>query len=141
MIAGQTSLYAEQYQETNPNLPRNSRAGRWYNVRNERFYCFASAYWHHSKAWNQSLLEYRPLLKSSIFNETMARNRYQTIMEFLHFSDNSNYNPNDSARDKLYKICLVMKYLVHRFRTMYTPEKNLSIDEELLLFKGRYVFN
>ena len=34
MIAGQTNLYAEQYRETNPNLPRNSRPGRWYNVTN-----------------------------------------------------------------------------------------------------------
>ena len=82
-----------------------------------------------------------PLLKSSIFSETMARNRYQTTMEFLHFNGNSNYNPNEPARDKLYKIRPVMEYLVHRFQTMYTPEKNLSIDEELLLFKGRYIFN
>ena len=29
-----------------------------------------------------------------------------------------------------------MEYLVHRFQNMYTPEKNLPIDEELLLFKG-----
>ena len=34
MIPGQTNLYAEQYPATNPNLPRNSRAGRWYNVKN-----------------------------------------------------------------------------------------------------------
>ena len=59
----------------------------------------------------------------------------------LPFNDNSNYNPNDPARDKLYKIRPVMEYLVYRFQTMYTPEKNLSIDEELLLFKGMYVFN
>ena len=81
------------------------------------------------------------LLKSFIFNEAMARNRYQAIMEFLHFNDNSNYNPNDPVRDKLYKICPVIEYLVHRFETMYTPEKNVSIHEELLLFNGRYVFN
>ena len=81
------------------------------------------------------------LLKSFIFNEAMARNRYQAIMEFLHFNDNSNYNHNDPARDKLYKICPVIEYLVHRFETMYTPEKNVSIHEELLLFNGRYVFN
>ena len=81
------------------------------------------------------------LLKRFIFNEAMARNRYQAIMEFLHFNDNSNYNHNDPARDKLYKICPVIEYLVHRFETMYTPEKNVSIHEELLLFNGRYVFN
>ena len=34
MVAGQTNLYAEQNRETNPNLPRNSRAGKWYNMTN-----------------------------------------------------------------------------------------------------------
>ena len=62
-------------------------------------------------------------------------------MEFFPFKDNSNYNPNDPARDKLYKTAPVMEYLVHRFQTMYTSEKNLSIIEEHLLFKRRYVFN
>ena len=144
MIAGQTNLYAEQYRDTNPNLPRNSRAGRCYNVTNREMKDFIALLLLTGIIQKPEINHYwstDPLLKSSIFNETMARNRYQTIMEFLHFDDNSNYNPNDPARDNIYKIRPVMEYLVHIFQTMYTPEKNLSIDEELLVFKGRYVFN
>ena len=144
MIAGQTNLYAEQYRETNPNLSRNSRPGRWYNVKNREMKDFIALLLLTDVIQKPEINHYwstDPLLKSSIFNETMVRNRYQAIMEFLHFNDNSNYNPNEPAIDKLYKIRPVMEYLVHRFQTMYTPEKNLSIDEELLLFKGRYVFN
>ena len=44
MIAGQTNLCAERYRETNPNLPNNSRASRWYNVTKEKLkillFCF-----------------------------------------------------------------------------------------------------
>ena len=93
MIAGQTNLYPEQYRETNLNLPRNSRAGRWYNVTNRETKDFIALLLltgiiqkpeiNHN--WSTD-----PLLKSSIFNVTMARNRYQTIMEFLLFNDNSN---------------------------------------------------
>ena len=143
-IAGQTNLCAEQYRETNQNLPRNSRAGRYYNVTNREMKDFISFLLLTGIIQKPEINDYwstNALLKSFIFNEAMARNRYQAIMEFLHFNDNSNYNPNDPVRDKLYKICPVTEYLVHRFETMYTPEKNVSIHEELLLFNGRYVFN
>ena len=93
MIAGQTNLYPEQFRETNLNLPRNSRTGRWCNVTNREIKDFITLLlltgiiqkpeMNHN--WSTD-----PLLKSSIFNETMTRNRYQTIMEFLLFNDNSN---------------------------------------------------
>ena len=144
MIAGQPNLYAKQCRETNPNLPRNSRAGRWYNVTNREMKDFIALVLLTGIIKKPEINHYwstDPLLRSSIFNETMARNRYQTIMEFFPFKDNSNYNPNDPTRDKLYKTAPVMEYLVHRFQTMYTSEKNLSIIEEHLLFKRTYVFN
>ena len=118
MIAGQTNLYAEQYRETNPNLPRKSRASRWYNVTNREMKDFIPFLLLTGIIQKPKINHYwstDPLLKSSIFNETMARNRYQTIIEFLHFNDKSNYNPNDPARDKPYKIHPIMGYLVHRF--------------------------
>ena len=79
MIAGQTNLYAEQYRETNPNLPRNSRAGRCYNMTNREMKNFIVLLLltgiiqkpkiNHD--WSND-----PLLKSSSLNETMARNLY-----------------------------------------------------------------
>ena len=88
MTAGQPNLYTEQYRETDPNLTRNSRAGRWCNMKDFIALLLLTGiiqkpeinhYWSNDQ-----------LLKSCIFSETMARNRYQTIMEFLHFNDNSN---------------------------------------------------
>ena len=76
-----------------------------------------------------------PLLKDSIFNNVMPRNRYQTILRFLHFAHNSQYNPNDPDRDRLYKVRPLVDLLVSKFKTTYIPENNISIDEMLLLWK------
>lgn len=52
-----------------------------------------------------------PLIKTPIFNEVMSRNRFQAIFEFLHFNGNSNYNPNDPDRDRLYKVRSLIEHL------------------------------
>ena len=70
----------------------------------------------------------------------MPRNRFQSITEFLHFNDNSKYDIHDTTRDRLYKVRPLVEYLVEKFKAAYTTDKNLSIDEELLLWKGRLGF-
>ena len=81
-----------------------------------------------------------PLLKGSVFNSVMPRNRYQTILRFLHFADNTQYDPSDPDRNRLYKVRPIIDLLVSKFKSIYIPEKNVSVDEELLLWKGRLVF-
>ena len=64
-----------------------------------------------------------PLLKTPIFREMMSRNRFQTILGFLHFNDNSNYDPNDPNRDRLFKVRPLIENLVQKFKTAYTPSQ------------------
>ena len=70
----------------------------------------------------------------------MARNRFTEKLKFLHFVDNSNYNANDANRDKLYKVRGVVEFLVDQFKNVYISTQHISIDEELLLWKGRLLF-
>ena len=70
----------------------------------------------------------------------MPRNRFQSITEFLYFNDNSKYDIHDLTRDRLYKVRLLVEYLVGKFKAAYTPDKNPSIDEELLLWKSKLGF-
>ena len=79
-------------------------------------------------------------LRLSIFNEVMPRSQFQSITEFLHFNNNSKYEIHDPTRDKLYKVRPLDEYLVGKFKAAYTPDQNLSIDEELLLWKSRLGF-
>lgn len=42
-----------------------------------------------------------PLLKGSIFNSVMSRNRFHSIIQFPHFAENSQFDPNDPDCDCL----------------------------------------
>ena len=81
-----------------------------------------------------------PLLQNSVFNHVMSRNRFQMILQFIHFADNTFSDSKDSNSDPLYKIRPIVEYLVDKFKSVYIPSKNISIDEELLLWKGRLIF-
>ena len=61
------------------------------------------------------------------------------ILRFLHFNDNEDplHDPNDEDRDRLHKVRPVIKILQRRFKSVYNPGKNLSVDEPLVLFEGR----
>ncbi|MEO0684629.1 MAG: hypothetical protein AAFY76_06160 [Cyanobacteria bacterium J06649_11] len=66
--------------------------------------------------------------------------RYQLISKFLHFADNTYYDPNDKTRDRLYKVRPVIDYFNETFKELYTPGQRISIDEQLLLHKGNLHF-
>ena len=72
----------------------------------------------------------------------MTRNRFYLILHFLHFSNNEDllHDINDENRDRLHKVQPLLDVLLRRCRTVYTPGKNLSVDESLVLFKGRLKF-
>ena len=46
----------------------------------------------------------------------------------------------DASRDRLYKVRPLVDNLVSKFKRTYIPEREISIDEEVLLWKGRLVF-
>ena len=56
---------------------------------------------------------------------------------FLHFSDNFQNDPNDVNRDMLYKVRPLVDNLVSKFKRTYIPEREITIDKELRLWKGR----
>jgi hypothetical protein len=76
------------------------------------------------------------LLMSSPFfhhEQSLSRNRYLEILRFIRFSDPfSTTNKYSRVQDTL--------RLVHDTCALYIPTSSLSIDETLLLFKGRLSF-
>ena len=60
----------------------------------------------------------------------MPRNRFQEILRFWHANNNEEEPPKDSPdRDRLYKLRPVITHLQDRFQNVYTPEKEIAIDE------------
>ena len=68
--------------------------------------------------------------------------RFQLLLRFLHFQDNQdpNYNANDPNRDRLFKVRSIIDMLKERFNNVYYPPEHLTVDESLILFKGRLLF-
>ena len=80
------------------------------------------------------------ILATLIFNQVMRRDRFLLLLKFLHFADNRQYNPNDPGHDKLYKLREIINMIKRRCPAVYYPGKYLSMDESLVLFKGKLTF-
>ena len=72
----------------------------------------------------------------------MARERFQLILRFLHFQDNEDpqYNQQDPNRDRLFKIRNILEKTREKFKTVYYPSEDITLDESLVLYKGRLLF-
>jgi hypothetical protein len=57
----------------------------------------------------------------------------------LHFADNETINSFQGPK-KLFKIFPVISHLNNRFQELYLPNRDISIDESLTLWKGRLSF-
>lgn len=70
------------------------------------------------------------------FRALMSIKRYWLLMRFLHFVDNNNISIRGPNR-KVAKIQPIVDHCNRQFYRMYTPRREICIDESLLLFKGR----
>jgi len=66
----------------------------------------------------------------------MSINRFYLLLKFWHFCDNTIGDVTDRLR-KLRDICAA---ILARFQKVYTPSKALSVDEAMVLWRGRLVF-
>ena len=77
------------------------------------------------------------LLERPFFRKVMTLKRYNKIKQYLHFVDNDTYDEDTHPNPKLHKIYDVYTTLIEKFQKYYTPNQDISIDESLMLFKGR----
>ena len=83
--------------------------------------------------WNQ-----HPLLGAPGLTHSMPRDRFKQILMYLHINDNTQAKPhNDSQYDKLHKIRPLLNKIRDNTQKAYMPHQQLSIDEAMVLFKGR----
>ncbi|KAJ8968491.1 hypothetical protein NQ314_002279 [Rhamnusium bicolor] len=78
-------------------------------------------------------------LKDKIYNNyirnIISRNRFQLLLQMLHFSDNSIL-----SNDRLQKLTPLLDKLKDSFQDPITPSENVFIDETLVPFRGRLKF-
>lgn len=74
-----------------------------------------------------------------IFKATMPRNRFRDILRFIRFDDKDSRSVR-RARDKLAPIRDIFDIICANLANLYSPGENLTIDEQLLPFRGRCSF-
>ena len=140
----QTNLYARQcLEKEKDNLKPHSRVHEWKPTDRAEMLTFLAILILMGIVHKPRLPMYwstDSILATPIFNQVMRRDRFLLLVRFFHFADNTKYNPADPDRDKLYKIREVINMIKDRCGKVYSPGKSLSMDESLVLFKGRLSF-
>lgn len=65
----------------------------------------------------------------------MSRNRFELILQYLHFSNNESIDPCD----RIDKIRELVNELNDNFKKYYTPNEYLCVDESMIPFRGRLI--
>jgi hypothetical protein len=74
-----------------------------------------------------------------IIADIMTRDRFEEILRLLHFSNSDLQPASDSCGyDKLYKIRAVLDSIGAHFMEFVDFEPHLSIDEQMVPFKGKH---
>ena len=145
MVSG-TNRYAQQYitKIGFDNLKPHSNAKKWAAVTHGDIKAFLSIilYMGHCKLpcyedyWTTD-----GLFQIGGFRDIMPRDRFFSIMQFFHLSDNDIAIPRGQpGHDRLAKIRPFTEILIPAWQDAYYPGQNLSVDESIVAFKGRCGF-
>ena len=140
MIA-ETNKYAKDYIDSH-NLPPKSRVCKWKPCTMNEMKKFLAItigmtvdgktriedYW--SKSWP---------FATNAFSSIMSRNRFQLLLRFFHLNDSKFCKKRgQQGYDPLYKIRPLMNILLERFQKCYNLHREISVDESMIGFKGRF---
>ena len=68
----------------------------------------------------------------------MSRNRFDKLLKYFHLNNNANQLPREDVNyDKLFKVRPLLDRVVECCQTELRPERDLSVDEAMIKFKGR----
>lgn len=76
------------------------------------------------------------MYENARIKNAMKRDRFLSILKFLHFVDNT----TAITEDRLYKIRNIIETIVNSFKSSIRPGKNIVIDESMVPWRGRLRF-
>lgn len=139
LLVTETNYYAEDL-FLSAGVSDKSRITRWKPVTSSEMLTFIGLVLHTGTIRLNRLQDYwkgHPLFNLKCFSQHMSRDRFLLIMRCLHFSRNI---PGQSENDRLYKVRPVIDFFNNKMVELYYPGKQLSLDESMVLWRGRLVF-
>ena len=142
IVVDQTNLYAQQQIEKKPRpVTKYARSGEWKPVTviemKKKILGLIFLTGIVPKPKLEMYWSTREIFRTPVFSKTMSRNRFQLIQRYLPFNDN---NAAGTNRDRLYKILTILDIVVNIFRTNYISDREISLDECMLGWRGRLRF-
>ncbi|XP_015437848.1 PREDICTED: piggyBac transposable element-derived protein 4-like [Dufourea novaeangliae] len=136
IVVTETNRYAEQIMS---NGRRRKQDDGWFPVTKDEilaYYALCILMAQIKKPNIQMHWSKREVIETPIFTKVMPLKRFTQISRCLHFSNNL----TDCNNDRLHKIRPIINYWNDKFNNIYTPDKNISIDESLMRYKGRLMY-
>ena len=126
----ETNRYAEQYLQTH-DISRRSRSHQWKPTNDVEMLKFLGIIIEMGLVQMPKLEYYwsnNQLYGSEIIRSVMARDRFELLFKFWHFSDNNKYHSN---QDRLFKLKPLLDLLKARFSSVYVPGAVITIDDTM----------
>lgn len=136
MICDETNKQAERI-FTSEKTRESSRITEWRELKVDELKIFLGLLFHMGTIPLSRVQDYWKkdrLFSIPIFGEQMSRNRFLLIMRCLHFTSDT------ESQDPLFKIRKVIDYFNEKMKNCYYPAKELSLDESMILWRGRLYF-
>lgn len=138
IIANQTNLFATQTIMERDHKP-SSRSHNWTPTHKEEIkkvfglilFMGLVKLPHLSDYWSKD-----KIMRQTFPSKVMSRNRFEIILQYLHFCDNQNTDGND----RIGKIRDLIDELNNNFKTYYSPKEDICVDESMIPFRGRLIF-
>lgn len=123
-------------------MKEQSRITEWKELTNKEFFVFIGHYLHMGAIRLNRVVDYwkqNDLFNLAAFSKN-SRNRFLLIQRCLHFARNPKVNEEKPA-DRLYKVRPIITFFNERMDEIYYPGRELSLDESMVLWRGRLVFH
>ena len=138
VIVAKTNRYASQFLATH-NVKPHSRATAWRETDVEEIRKLIGLVFLMGVVRKPTVDSYwsgNSLIATPFFPRTMPRDRFSLLLKFLHFS-NSEDAPADDILFKLRQVCDILR---RQIQDVYIPDREISIDESMVLWRGRLMF-
>ena len=138
LIVAETNRYQQQQSATLH--ARLSRSRRWEPVTKEDMWLFLGLLFLQGlvgKPFQKWYWTTNRLLATPFFGTVMSEYRFSLIMKYFHFTNNDEFDEATHPAPKLKKIWEVWQLIVGNFQRTYVPERDISVDESLMAYKGR----
>lgn len=82
----------------------------------------------------RKIFSYDPLYYHPIFSNVMTGRRYEQLLRAFNCTNDR------QSKDRLNKVSSLLQILIRNYQKAFSPEEALSLDESLLLHRGRLSF-